>query len=273
MAEPAPPDVAFPDRGTADAPVETEASAEASRPDATAADAIATEAASPDAAPDALPAETGVDPFACLGQPLPTTAPATVQISGTTVSGNQATIDAVTVEAFIGASTIPAATTTSAATGTYSLDLATGGAPVDGYLHASKAGLVDTFYYPPVPVTSSINQGNVLLVTPAELGTFATLGGVTQDSAAGTLVLAVLDCQGRALMGATVDVQPAGTIRYLRNNAPNTAATSTDVFGLAVVFNVPPGAVTVGASVNGRTLRQHALDVRATVLTISGVSP
>lgn len=243
---------------------------EAGRPDGAAPEAGSGDAGAPDASPEA---EAGVDPFACLGQPLPAAAPAMLQIGGTTVGINQMPIDAVDVEAFIGASTTAAATTTSAATGVYSLTIASGGVPIDGYLHASKNGLIDSYFYPPTPVAASTNQANILLATVQTFTLLAGLAGVTADPARGTLVVAVGDCLGRPVPGASITVQPAGTTRYLRNNAPDQAATDTDATGLAAAFNVPAGAVTVGATVGGRTLRAHMLTVRANVLTLTSVVP
>jgi hypothetical protein len=251
-----------------------DAAPEAARPDAAGdgarPDGAGPEAAAPDAAAEA---EAGIDPFACLGQPLPTTAPATLQIGGITADINQMPIDAVDVQAFIGASTTAAAMTTSVANGTYSLTVSTGGTPVDGYLRASKNGLIDTFFYAPSPVAASTNQAILLLATVQSFTFLAGLANVTPDPTMGTLVVGIVDCLGRPVAGATVDVQPAGTTRYLRNAMPSTAAADTDATGLAAVFNVPAGSVTVGASAGARTLRQHVLNVRANVLTSTSVVP
>jgi hypothetical protein len=245
-------------------------SLDASRPDGAAPEAGPREAGAPDAFPEA---EAGVDPFACLGQPLPTTAPAMLQIGGITAGIDQLPIDAVDVEAFIGASTTAAAMTTSAATGVYSLTLATGGVPVDGYLRASKNGLIDSYFYAPTPVAASTNQATILLATVQSFTLLAGLAQVTPDPAMGTLVIAVVDCLGRPVPGASITLQPAGTTRYLRNNAPDPAATSTDATGLAAAFNVPAGAVMAGASAGGHTLRAHSVTVRANVLTLTSAVP
>jgi hypothetical protein len=225
-----------------------------------------------DAAGDAL-VEAAVDPFACLGAPLPTTAPATLQIGGLVAGVDTTPIDAVAVEAFIGTSTAASATATSAANGTFTVTLATSGTPLDGFLRATKTGFIDSFFYPPTPVAANTSQAAILLATTQTFAALTALAQVTPDPTAGTLVVDVLDCLGHPVSGAAITVLPAGTIRYLQNMTPSTTATSTDATGLAAAFNVSAGAVMVGASVGGRTLRQHMLNVRADVVTITSVVP
>src|SRR5215471_5924270 len=95
--------------------------------------------------PDAAPADAGIDapppdattPFGCLGQPLPTTAPPMITLTGTTEEiKNLAAqpLSATMVSAFSNAGGGQLATATSATDGTYSLTITTGGTPLDGYV-------------------------------------------------------------------------------------------------------------------------------------------
>jgi len=244
--------------------------------DSTTADGPIADSTTADSSADATAVDGGdaaPDPFGCLGQPLPTTAPATVTVSGIVVAPDQTPVDAVALDAFVGASATPAATTTSNATGAFTFDLSTGGTPVDGFIQGSKAGFIDTFYYAPVPLAASTTRATILISTPSTFSTIAALAQVVPDPTMGTVVIGVVNCQAAPVEGATVTVQPAGTTRYLRNNVPNVLATATDATGLALVFNVPAGAATVGASFGGLTLRSHPLTVRANVITVTVVAP
>jgi hypothetical protein len=196
-----------------------------------------------------------------------------VQVSGIVVAPDQTPVDAVTLQAFAGGSATPIATTTSNATGAFTFDLSTGGTPVDGFIQGSKAGFIDTFYYAPAPVAASTSRATILMSTPAAFSTIAAIAQVVPDPTMGTVVIGVVNCQSAPVEGAAVTVVPAGTTRYLRNNLPNVSATSTDATGLALVFNVPAGATTVGASFGGLTLRSHAVTVRPNVLTVTVVAP
>ncbi len=47
---------------------------------------------------------------------------------------------------------------------------------------------------------------------------------------------------------------PAGTVRYFDGVQPSVSATATDPGGLALIANLPPGKVTVTATVAGIVL-------------------
>ncbi len=242
-----------------------------------------------DAAPGAIDAHATIDaapgppdaaptPYGCLGQPLPTTAPATITLSGTTVqvSGSStAPLAGVSVDAFVGASATAAASTTSSGTGTYSVGVSTGGAPVDAYLRAQKSGELDMYLYAAVPLAKDGPNATLVLVKQSDFDFLAIGAGVTQSGSKGFVTVIVIDCLGNAVSGATVTATPSSgtTIRYLAGGQPSKTAVSTDASGTAMIFNAPTASVEVGAKVGGMTLRAHAITARAGAITATVVQP
>jgi hypothetical protein len=226
-----------------------------------------------DALNEASDGDAGVDPFGCLGQPLPTTAPATVRIQGVVDNANFMAIAGATVDAFVGSAVASAGTATSAADGTFAIDLTSGGVPVDAYVRGTKAGFFDTYYYPASPIAVSPIGFTVQLIDTPTFVAFSMLAGATPDPLKGSMLVLVADCTGTTVAGATIGIDPAGSLVYLRNRLPAPAATNTDSTGAAVVFNVPPGQVTVSAAVGAMTLRSHVVTVRANTVTRTSVRP
>lgn len=237
-----------------------------------------------DAGIDATPADAG-GPFDCLGKPLPTTAPANVTISGTTEQvtlGGAQPLPSTMVAAYPNAGGAPIATATSdATTGNYSLSAPTGGTPLDGYVlgrHAASGSTtyLDTYLYPPHPLTADQTQGVILMLTSGSNGTLSALSGlagVTQDENKGVIGLIVADCNGMPLAGAMVTSEPMGTVKYDSGSLPSGDATATAADGRAYIFNVTPGTVNVRATINGMTLRAHDVNARAHAVTTTVIQP
>jgi hypothetical protein len=77
------------------------------------------------------------------------------------------------------------------------------------------------------------------------------------------VLLTIQDCNGIAVTGATVSSMPAGPVRYVEGIMPSMTATATDVTGVAVIGNLPPGTVTVTTTVDGMMFRPRQLEVVA----------
>jgi hypothetical protein len=230
----------------------------------------------PDAAPhdgksiDA-PGSTGTS---CLN-PVPTTAADSLTISGDMTDGSltgpgNATSGA-TISAFHTTGSA-LGTTTTEATGIYQVTATTGGATVD-YLTATNAGYKDMRYFPRAPLAKSTSLGTLPLFTTADAGTIATTFGVTQDPAKGLALVTIQDCFGSLRANGTVTLSPAtaGTVKYLHGDG-TTTGTATDATGFAVVFNIPAGSVTIGATVGGTAYHEHAVTASASYLTITTIS-
>src|SRR6266550_4136474 len=172
--------------------------------------------------------------FECLGQALPTTAPAIITVTGQ-VKKNVLSPNALGgayVFAFRTGDTTTLAADTSNTPGFYSLTITTGGTPVNGYVRVTDSAHISTYAYPAVPL------------------------------AAGTPVA-----------GATVSSTPAGTVRYNAGGVPSSTATSTADDGVAYIANVAAGDVTVKASASGHTLRQHVVNAHADAITLTQIQP
>jgi hypothetical protein len=213
--------------------------------------------------------------FACLGDPLPTMADPMIDLAGDVTGFDGAMssmVQGTKIELF--KNNVLALTTTSGAMGKFAfVDVPTNNMPVDGYLHATDPKYLDTYVYPPYPITKDTPNARILLVSPSTLDLLPVLGLPTQDPQKAFIGVLVVDCDGNAVQGATVTTNPAGTVKYGMGQLPSNTATSTGVDGLAYVFNVPAGSVEVDAVAGPNDLRQHSIDARAGVITTTIVAP
>lgn len=228
----------------------------------------------PDAAPGA---------YDCVGDPYPTTASDPIVVSGVTEQIDQSgltPLGTVGVEAF-NASDGSLDTTTSDSAGVYALSVPTGGSPLDGYVNGTKSGFIDSYLYPPQPLSNDLANIPVLMVSTTVWAFLPVLShGATQPNGSGFIGLLVVDCNGNPVAGATVTCSGSNMVRYISNGAigdpadPNMPVTTTDSSGLALIFDVTPGnAVTVDATADGHDYAQHNIKVRADVVTTTVVAP
>jgi hypothetical protein len=214
-------------------------------------------------------------PYGCLGQALPTTAPTTITVTGTITHGviSPAPDSGATVTAYRTGNVTPLATTTTAANGTFTLNIGTGGTPVDGYLKIEKTGYITTYAYPPAPLAANESE-SAIIVTTSEFATLSNVASVSQDPAKGFIAVVVEDCTGAAIAGATISTTPAaGTIRYNSGGIPSSSATSTAADGIGYAFNVTAGDVVVAAQTTGHVLRAHTVAARTDGITLTAVTP
>lgn len=188
----------------------------------------------------------------------------------------------VTVSAYRNADpNMPVATATSDAQGNYSLDIVTNGEPIDGYLHATLTGMVDTYLYPPYPVFEDFDLASVFLVSRGNEtmnGNWENLDNLTggdQEPGKGIIALVVTD-GATPVGGATVTTTPELDVYY---NAmvggfalPLSTATETHTDGIAYVKNAL-GSVRLDAQATGLTFSPTTVHVRGDVLTTTLVVP
>jgi hypothetical protein len=211
--------------------------------------------------------------YACLGQALPTTAPALIAITGqTTDIVTQAAISAAPVFAFRTGGTDTLASDTTIASGFYSLPIFTGGTPVDGYLRITQSSYITTYAYPAQPLRAD-TVNNISMVTPTEFAALAAIAGITVQAGKGFVGVIVKDCTGAAISGATVSSSAGGQVLYNVAGTPSSSAGSTSSDGIAYLANVTAGDVTVQASAGGHTLRQHVVNARADAITLTEIRP
>jgi hypothetical protein len=162
-----------------------------------------------------------------------------------------------------------------AADGTYSIDLPTGGQPIDGYFKATKDTYMDTYLYPDGLVTKDLTGARVAMITPDTFTILTdTLCGANQLATNAAIVAIVTDHDDTPIAGATIGSSPAAT-KYCYNEGgfPNRSATQTDADGIAYYLNVPAGRVTVSALKTGLTLPSHPITARAGVVTTTLIRP
>ena len=198
--------------------------------------------------------------------------PDTITISGTAVEqglgGAPTPLAGVAVSGFtVADDNTPVATATTDAQGKYTLTIPTHNAPVDGYLKAVKSGEVDTYLYPPAPLTADFGMGDVNMVSTGNFGTLRSFIGGTAGK--GLIVAIVGDAALTPVAGATVKSDPASAkYTYMDANGLPQSTTGTNTDGIAFMVDVPPtGTVTVSATKAGVTFKSHAVKARADVLT------
>ena len=212
--------------------------------------------------------------FECLGKPLPTTAPNPIHVGGQTKANavSPTALQTAAVAAFKTGDTTTLASATSDGGGFYTLTIATGGLPVDGYVRVSKTGYITTYGYPAVPLSADATE-NILVITTTELNLFAGLVGVSPTPGDGFIAVVVTDCAGNPLTGATISSSPAGSVYYNAGGAPSSTATATAPDGVAYIFNVAAGNVTILGTAKGHALRQHVVNARADAVTLTAIQP
>lgn len=243
----------------------------------------------PDAPPDAkmwMDAPPPMYDFSCAGNTAPTTALDPVNVSGTVtelgVSGMAPTFTMLanaTVDACKGNCTGPnrLATATTDANGAFTdANVATGGAPLDGYAKMTPpAGNTDRviFAYPPVPLVKDFTSVPVLTFTPQALVGLSILG-YSQMANKGMVAIIVTDCAGtRITDSANITLSINGTTPA-KSDTLDAGALNMMGAGLFVVFNVAPGATTtVGAKYMSMTLLAHTVAVTAGTTTETQVRP
>ena len=221
---------------------------------------------------DASQADAFVDPY----RDAPPTSTVEVTVTGkATAQDAQGSMPlaGVTITAYRNADeTTPIGMTMTDANGDYSITVQTHGESIDGFLQATLTGYLDTYLYPPYPLTMDFSNASIIMVTQ---GTYEALSNLTQsDQQAGNGLIGLVVTDGTTpLAGAMVSSNPASP-NMTRYNAmvgtltlPSTMATSTYTDGVAYLFNMPPGQATVSATHPTMMLASHGLKVHADVLT------
>jgi hypothetical protein len=204
----------------------------------------------------------------------------TIQVSGTaeelSASGSNPVADLL-VEAFANsADTTVVASAMTDASGNYTLTIETNGQALDGFIKATKTGLVDTYLYPPEPLTDDFAGASLNMVSPTTFGLLAdTLCRANQDAAKGTIAILVNDSADMPVSGATVSSSPAApTACYNGSNGlPSSTATATAADGVGYLFNVTGNATVSATASTGGPFRSHQVNARAGALTTTLIQP
>lgn len=200
-----------------------------------------------------LPRKHNPVPPISLKPPIPVVIAGTLSILGTT--GNAAAA-AATVVVQRRADDTTVATTTTDAAGNFSLPVSAGGVPFDGYLTLTKDGLVPARLYISRPLTSSIQIGNISLLSSATLSIVHGLLGVQPTATGTTVIISVRDSALSAvhLRQGNIEVP----LFYAdASGLPSAVKTSG---GSCWALNVPPGPTELSASSNGTLVGPAQID-------------
>ena len=217
-------------------------------------------------------------PLTCFGEPAPTTADPVVKITGTTTDPQDLTALPGVAVALQDATMGTIATTISDANGRFSITLNTNGTPVTNVnLLASAIGRINTYYFPARPLTHDLEiTPGLQVISSSESGLLAAGAGFTFTTGAGQILLSINDCIGgpqNGLSGATLASSPSGSVRYFMGIQPSIPATATDAGGVALMANLPPGKVTLTATVGALTLPARTVTAVADAFTLTEIQP
>ncbi|MDQ3295793.1 MAG: hypothetical protein M3619_04355 [Myxococcota bacterium] len=204
-------------------------------------------------------------------------APAMITLSGTatsrTAGGAQNVADAVIAAYRSSDEATPVAMTTTAANGTFTLTVPTGGVALDGFLKATKAGFVVTYLYAPKPITADTAMLPINMLTTTNYEALYNLTRVPKEANKGTVALVVTDAATMPVAGAAISSTPAATYKYNMNGLPSSSATVTAADGVGYMMNAPLGAITVSATKTGSTFASHGVKVFQDSLTTTLIVP
>jgi hypothetical protein len=201
--------------------------------------------------------------------------PDTITISGQAIVQDQTTETpqsgvAISVYA-TGDDSTAIATATTDGSGNYSVMLTTNGQAIDGYIKATKSGLVDTYVYPPAPMATDSSTATASMISTSNYSELVGIEGAS--SSKGMIILDVLDSTLTPVQGVTVATTPSSGKTYYMNSSDEPFSTSSTYSdGLAFLFDVPTtGTVMLAATKSGMTFTSHAVTARANALTTTVV--
>lgn len=166
----------------------------------------------------------------------------------------------------------PLGMATTDAQGKYSIQIATGGMVVDGYIKSTKANHADGYGFPAIPWQADDPNAD-----PQGLGTglYSILSGMLGSSAGkGLIVINLVDASGHAVAGATITTTP-GSDKYSYNGdngQPDGSKVMTNTDGIGFAGGVPPGKVTISATKAGVVFKSHEIDVHADAFTTATIT-
>jgi hypothetical protein len=228
-------------------------------------------------APGTLPVGTNVDTLqatagsSSLHQPIPdgvedfscqnissSVADDPLIISGTVLTrgptGVPVSTPGVTVQAFPSSLIAPIATTTSDASGNFSLSVPTGGIPFDGSLSMNGPGLLGASAYWSKPLTSATTTMPFMLTAADEQNLYLSAGA--SQITGSPIALRITDCGGTPLRVDILNLNPEpGTNPYLPSQNLNFNFGGPNYW----IVNEPNGQVTVSANYKGITLAPATL--------------
>ena len=158
-----------------------------------------------------------------------------------------------------------------ATNGIFAFNIPTAGAAPAVYRKATLAGRLDGYTYDPFPPFDGNHAARgIYAPTAANRDMYYAAAGMTADLAKGTVLVEVFDCIDLQVYGATVEAPTAGRVIYLDDGgAPSTTPTATGSPGIAVLLNVPVGALDATVHAGSVVYRARPVTVRANAFLYS----
>ena len=185
----------------------------------------------------------------------------------------RAPLSGATIQAYDATETVRGETTT-AADGTYTLSIATGGIAPTLSVHGSFGGdwKTDEFFDAPIDTdlsavaTDTLPFGEVPIWTKVAMGAIYSRFGTSHDPALGTVNVTTLDCSGHALGGVTVTLDPPAQLSLYLDVDGNAALDVTGTitpYALQLSTNVTPGPIHITANKPGYEFAPVDIAVKA----------
>jgi hypothetical protein len=144
------------------------------------------------------------------------------------------------------------------------------------YEVGSVPGFVSTLFFEYTQPGAPGFERTLTPMSEGELGRMIAALGAMADPARGHIIAGVLDCAVAPAVGVTLDVGvDDALVGYWQDGTPMPEATATTADGHALVGNLPPGPVTLVASLpgSGEILSTRLLHVRAGGLSFVTIDP
>jgi len=126
-----------------------------------------------------------------------------------------------------------------------------------GFLEVMSPEIVPYVFYLKEPLTRSLVEYPVAVISLASLGPLIQLVGVEPQPGTGIVVIRSFDCTGKTATGVRLSSEAGGTPWYFVDGLPSSMVASTSSDGLGGLVNVAPGLAVVevdaptGVSIGG----------------------
>jgi hypothetical protein len=211
----------------------------------------------------------GLDAFGPC--PVSRTAPDPIVMSGDTRDSLDVTVTDVTVAASNAVDGTPIATTTSNASGTYSLPIPTGGVPIAPVLTVSATGYVSAFYTLSFAFAANF-QLDPIVFSSSDIAYIYAQSAQPQMGSDGVLEVGLVDCSLTPISGAVITTTPPLRIVYVNAaGAADGSLSATTTSGVGFAVNAPPGQIQVSVTLAGSTFMPREAQVEASPI-LSGIA-
>jgi len=145
-------------------------------------------------------------------------------------------------------------------------------APINAFLKVSKQGFRTTNIFPPEPIRADLMNVPALAMTTGAFELLSTFLGGGRTKGTGAALVIVNDCAQIPAAAAVLSVKQGG-VEVATVTIVNAGDLAAQLAGTFFVFNIPTGATTFGATVDGTTFRPHDVLVFDGELTATQVTP